>query len=404
VADRNNDDESRCRCCHVVFLFTPLPKDAYGSLLMSPYRRILCLLLVVMAWAFSCSPSISQNVYGVSTGRHIIPAAAGGAYVGAWANPTAWPTNQPTAMATLEAQVGHTFAFHTSYWGFNVVTNNNPQLYTLATNSIITDDAAHSRIPLLSWSCSGTVSGGVATGVTFTDIANGVYDASVVDPTAAAIKGLSPTRVMIRWAYEMNLSINNPGGNPNNNDCYAQSGNGDQAQATEYINSVQHLVNRFAQDGVTNVTWVWCPGTSSANFTAHNIDLFYPGYYYTDWIAGDTYDKTSQPTRGFVGIWTTFWNHYKDYAKPLMIVETGEHNNAGDGFTQQLFFNTVVTALQPGGAFYASAQSRIAAFGYFDSFPAVDNWTLDTPTSDVNGIAAFSALMGNSFFNPSIPP
>jgi hypothetical protein len=337
------------------------------------------------------STSISAAVGGVSGStvltvtRSFIAPPANGAYLGAWANPAIG--SQPVAIASLETVLGHRLAIHTSYWGFNGGT----QLSSVASNAAIQDDVAHGRLPLISWGCSS------GQGTTFQAIANGSYDASVVIPAALAVKALE-TKVFIRPSWEFNLNVNNPSGNPNGNNCYTPANLGNvSVQAAEYIAYFQHLVQVFAAQGATNVTWVWCPAVSAADFQSIPIDTFYPGTASTDWIAGDTYDKTTQPVRGFVGIWSTFWSHYSSFGKPLMIAETGEVNNATDGFTQEKYFDDASVALQPGGAFNLNNGSRIAAFVYFDSFPASYNWTVDTP-QDANGEQAWATLAALPFF------
>jgi hypothetical protein len=80
-----------------------------------------------------------------------------------------------------------------------------------------------------------------------------------------------------------------------------------------------------------------------------------------------------------------------------MIAETGEVNNANDGFTQQKYFDDASVALQPGGAFNLDNGARIAAFVYFDAFPASYNWTVDTP-KDPNGEQAWASMAALPFF------
>jgi hypothetical protein len=335
--------------------------------------------------------SITATVGGVSgstvltVARNAIAPPANGAYLGAWANPALG--TQPVAIASLEAVLGHRLAIHTSYWGFNGGT----MLSAVASNAAIQDDIARGRLPLISWGCSSVQ------GTSFQAIANGSYDTSIVIPAALAIKALG-TNVFIRPSWEFNLNVDNPDGNPNGNNCYTPANVGNVSlQAAEYIAYFQHLVQTFAAQGVTNVTWVWCPAVSEADFQAVPIDTFYPGSADVDWIAGDTYDKPTQPDRGFLGIWSTFWSHYNSIGKPLMIAETGEINDATDGFTQQKYFDDASAALRPGGAFNIDDGARIAAFVYFDSFPASYNWTVETPR-DPDGEQAWASLAALSFF------
>ena len=44
----------------------------------------------------------------------------------------------------------------------------------------------------------------------------------------------------------------------------------------------------FAQQGVTNATWVWCPNIASA--VSHAAATLYPGDNYVDWTCMDGYN------------------------------------------------------------------------------------------------------------------
>ena len=317
-----------------------------------------------------------------------IVAPADGAFLGAWGD-TSLGTPQ-IAIASLESLLGHRLAIHLSYWQFN----SGNQLSAVATDPAILDDVAKGRYPLISWGCSHDVA------TTFRQIADGIYDDGVVIPAALAVRSLR-TRVFIRLSWEFNLHAGDPGADNKGNSCFSPANVGNvPAEEAEFIAYFRHIVTVFRDHGVYNVTWVWCPEVSGESLQKFPIPDFYPGDEYVDWIAGDTYDKPSvQPTRGFVAIWTPFWTTFSSFLKPLMIAETGEINNATDGFTQQKFFSDAEVALEPGGAFNRSPLKRIAAFTYFDTLDSTDlwNWSVQVPP-DEGGERTWTAMASNRYF------
>jgi beta-mannanase len=321
----------------------------------------------------------------------IMPPIDGG-YLGAWAN-DALGRGQVGPIASLEQTLGHKLDIHLTYWQFN---DPKKPFVGVATDPAVLDDIAKGRIPLISWGCSNN-------GTTFQQIADGNYDQQYVVPGAAAVKSLKG-RVFIRLSWEFNNRLGDPTATLGNG-CFTPANYGKlAAEEAEFIAYFRHVVDVFREQGVDNVTWVWCPEVNEKAMANFPVGDFYPGDRYVDWIAGDSYDKPTASVRGFVAIWTPFWNAFHNYGKPMMIAETGELNNATDAFTQRKFFDDAAAALTPGGIFNPNPSERIAAFVYFDAHSNdvrghTYDWSVDTPSNpDVGGEKAWAAMAGLPYF------
>lgn len=336
---------------------------------------------------FFVSTAIAQN----QQSDRIMPPIDGG-FLGAWAN-DALGSGQVGPIASLEKTLGHKLDIHLTYWQFDDPAK---PFVEVATDPAVLDDLAKGRIPLISWGCSNQ-------GTTFQEIADGKYDKKYVIPGAAAVKSLK-ARVFIRLSWEFNNLLANPTATRGNG-CFTPANYHNlAAEEAEFIAYFRHIVDKFREQGVDNVTWIWCPEVNEDAMNKFPVADFYPGDAYVDWIAGDSYDKTTEPVRGFVAIWTPFWNAFHKYRKPMMIAETGELNNATDAFTQSKFFNDAAAALIPGGIFNLNPLERIAAFVYFDEKSKnkrgdIYDWSVDTPSHpDVGGEEAWAAMAGLRYF------
>lgn len=346
--------------------------------------RILfrCALALIVA-GFLVSSVSAQNRY-----RDMIEPPIDGAFLGAWANPALG--KQVDAIASLEKTLGHRLAVHLSYWQFN----SGNELSAISADPAVQDDIDKGRIPLISWGCSRDA------GTTFQQIADGGdLDTLYTIPGAEAVKSLE-SRVFIRLSWEFNLHLGDPQ-TIKGNSCFTPANWGNlAAEEAEFIAYFRHIVEVFREQGVHNVTWLRCPSSNEDALSKYPVAEFYPGGEYVDWIAGDAYDKPTEPARGFEAIWTPFWTAFHAYGKPMLIAETGEVNNATDGFTQKKFFEDAAAALSPGGIFNRSPWERIAALTYFDAEDSTMDydWAVETPTTDIGGEKAWAALAGLPYF------
>jgi hypothetical protein len=275
------------------------------------------------------------------------------AYLGVYAN----ATHSSTDIATLEAQIGRKFALNMHYDSW---TTNFP---LTAENA----DLTAGRVSVDSWNCSPTNA----------QIVAGAAD-PLIQTRALAIKTFGRP-IFLRYFWDMNL----PSASLGRGACYDPSVDNPDGtfSAAEFVAAWQHIHDVFAQEGVNNVVWVWCPSASGANPTP-----FYPGSAYVDWIGVDAYDPTSQ---GFVATFSQIYPVLTQYAKPILVAETGDQPAA-----QPLFFQTAATDLP-------TMFPQIKGFMYFDSVAANTgiNWRL-TP----QGIAALAAFGAQPYVSATDSP
>jgi hypothetical protein len=235
----------------------------------------------------------------------------------------------------------------------------------------MTDDYNRGRIPVVSWTCLHPDA----------EIAAGTYDADIHTETAA-IKAF-PGRIMLRWFWEMN----NDGATPSAG-IYCM-GNGDPlaTQQQNFIAAWKHIWQVFSNDGVTNVTWLWNPAG-----TANGAAGFYPGPTYVDWIGDDDYGYITgqNPSGGFPGVASGFYNTFSSYGKPMMFGETG-----GCPTVNASYINQAASDLP-------SKYPDFKAFMYWDSVgtytgcPASSSspWVFTT-----TGLAAFKSMGALAYFS-----
>ena len=134
-------------------------------------------------------------------------------------------------------------------------------------------------------------------------IGNGSENAQL-DSYAAQCKAYGKP-IFFRPGYEMN-------GN-----WMPYSGN-----ATLFVRAWQYMYDRFRQDGVTNVAWVWAP-----NYDANNNWIpYYPGNAYCQYVGIDLYNFAPNGIL-FSQASASFIKYFED-EKPIYITETGSADNA----------------------------------------------------------------------------
>jgi hypothetical protein len=334
---------------------------------------------------------------GTQLTHWVVQPPANGVYIGVYGGPR---SNEASCEGVSRA-VGRTIQLCDTYYS----------IYTLP--RILHDDrygrvGEIGSINVATLGCKGSGNPMRRPDTTFADIAAGRTD-GYLQQDAAALKTYAAQNpkspwVMIRLFHEFNMNIGNPRGNPNGNNCYSMPESVGDMQS-EFISAWRHVVSYFASQGVTNVTWVWCPATGPQAWRRHGGDFitgFYPGDEYVDWTCADTYDKAPEG-----GGSANAYNHldfFKQFHKPLMIGETGECNTesrfgrcAGYAHTQAEFIADTERELQPGGSLY---NAGVRAWVYFDQQVQRSgyDWSLDR-----NGFAAFRTMLSNPYFYPPIP-
>jgi beta-mannanase len=221
---------------------------------------------------------------------------------------------------------------------------------------------AQGQTPLISWNGTDTAS-----------IVSGSQD-GLIRQRAAGVAGLGQT-VLLRWFWEMD----------------GKKKAGWAGSPASFIAAWQHIHDLFAQVGVRNAEWVWCP-------TAYGVQkgvaqAFYPGDQYVEWMCADGYNKAPGPTmsgfptqsekpRSFADIYSAWYAWAMPHRKPLIVGEFGCQVQAPGG--RPAWLNAAHTALK-------SQFPGIKAVVYFD---AVDNtsgydWRLD---GDSASLQAFQAM------------
>ena len=233
-------------------------------------------------------------------------------YLGAYVNLGGHETVQQQIVSTakFETSINRTLAIDMHYHQWS------EPLISVAEQ----DDAAHGRIPLVSWACGDL--GGV--GVKDADIAAGLYDARIKQGALSVKKFGRP--IFLRYKWEFNLLYNTKCADPAHD---IKDTNGQPRYSpTEFVAAWNHIRAVFAANGAKNVVWLWNP---SGNVMAP--DAYYPGDAQVDWIGTDWYDSFNLyftdiydmtfNTKTGKSVWTypylsTHWPN-----KPLMISETG---------------------------------------------------------------------------------
>jgi beta-mannanase len=150
----------------------------------------------------------------------------------------------------------------------------------------------------------------------------GAHDA-YIDTFATSIKQFGHP-VTIRLMHEMNGNWYPWGLGVNGN------------RPGEYVQAWQHVHDRFAALGVTDVSWMWAPNAVYTG-SAPLAQLF-PGNAYVDAVGLSNYNWGNYHRDGFATQWTTFSALFDDSirqlaaisTRPLWIAETGSSDKGGD--------------------------------------------------------------------------
>jgi hypothetical protein len=216
------------------------------------------------------------------------------------------------------------------------------------------------RIPMISW------------GKTYTNEINLGYHDAYIRARADGIRSLGKP-VFLRWFWEMD---------GNRNTGYAGS-------PADYIAAWKRIRAIFAQQGATNVAWVWCPNASA--FEAGKAQTFYPGDEHVDWVCADGYNYTNYPDSpaydSFLEKFTAFNDWAVSRGKPAMAGEYGAmYMGPGE---RARWINEARQALK-------TRLTGMMAVVYFHSY-AEYNWQL---TSEPDAFDAFRQMGLDPYFNP----
>jgi beta-mannanase len=182
----------------------------------------------------------------------------------------------------------------------------------------------HGSIPFIDWGSWHLYAGINQPDFRLSTIYNGNHDSYIRQWALDAKQWGHP--FFLRFDWEMNGNWQFP---------WSEQLNGN--QPGDYVKAWRHVHDLFAQNGVTNVTWVWCPNISGP--TTRAMSALYPGDAYVDWTCLDGYNQYDtwlhfQALFSGTGI-NWLYNSYQELltvapAKPIMVGETASLE-AGDG-------------------------------------------------------------------------
>jgi hypothetical protein len=208
-------------------------------------------------------------------------------------------------LATWEATVGRTaniLQTTTSSWAYS-----DPSLTTFPASRAKSVSQAGSTLEL-TWQPQDPYAGLNQPQFSLKSITTGQHDA-YIKTYADAIKA-SKQNIRLRLAHEMNGSWM----------LWSEGRNGN--SAGDFIAAWRHIHDVFAQEGVTNVTWVWAPNIDAAG--SPSVKSLYPGDSYVDVIGMDGYSYTQEGCRSAQAIFTPLLTDIRSFSqKPVYIEEVG---------------------------------------------------------------------------------
>jgi hypothetical protein len=243
----------------------------------------------------------------------------------------------------------------------------------------------HGAIPVLAWSSQSIPSSLNEPNFQLSDLIEGRYDSYIRSFAGAAKAWGHP--FFLRFNWEMNGTWF----------PWSEGVNGN--RAGQYVAAWRHVHDLFAEQGATNVTWVWCPNVDYDN-DPQAITSDYPGDAYVDWTGLDGYNWGTNPAKP--DRWKTFNQVYRSSylhlienvapSKPMMIGEVAstEYGGSKAGWTEDMLAR--LPTEYPG----------IRALLWFDKFDSGMDWPIETSSSSTAGFAKgiqSSAYLGNNFTN-----
>jgi hypothetical protein len=143
----------------------------------------------------------------------------------------------------------------------------------------------------------------------------------------------------------------------------------------QFVAAWRHIVTLFRDNGASNAIWIWNPNVMSEG-TVPNLQPWYPGDAYVNWVGLDGYFYSSHDTYASVFDYTV--NHIRSFTKvPMLIVETGANPVAGRVRAINSIFQGV------------AKMPEIIGLIYFDyDKTSVHNWYIN---NDPSALAAFKS-------------
>jgi hypothetical protein len=227
---------------------------------------------------------------------------------------------------------------------------------------------AEGRIPLLSWKTSA----GDVPIVQWTDVASGMYDATI-DARAEDIKAYGGPILFI-FHHEPET----------------------EGEPEDFIAAYQHIQDRFRAAGVTNVSYVWT--LLAYTFRAERADQWYPGDDYVDIVGADGYNWFGCLPGGAEDEWMSFaevFGAFHDFGvahdKPMIIAEYGSQEDPDVPGRKAEWITEAAATLK--------SWPEVKGVSWYNN-DAQCVWYVDTSETS---LAAYVAMGQDPYFNPPPP-
>jgi hypothetical protein len=281
-------------------------------------------------------------------------------YFGGFVNPSGLVGgNTADATAAFEQQLHRPLTLHMQYEAFTANFS----------GRALQDDFANQRIPVVSWNC----------GVPNAKIASGAYDATIrLKATEARNFGWP---VFVRYGWDPNLPASLLGRQA----CYDPATDEPDHifSPAQYIAAWNRIRSIFAQEGATNVVWLW-----SASSAGTDPMQYYPGDSQVDWIGIDAYDISGA---SFSQTFASLYSEFAPLGKPILITETG-----APASLQTQFFTGAANTLK-------AQFPAVRGFMYYDgvSYVSIQNqdWRITS-----SAFPAFAALANDPYLQGHYEP
>jgi beta-mannanase len=164
-----------------------------------------------------------------------------------------------------------------------------------------------------------------------------------------------------------------------NGNWYVWGGSKNSEHSAGFVKCWQRVHRIFADEGASNVSWVWSPNWGSSTPESWNqIADYYPGDKYVDWVGMSGYNLHREtPATLFDTIYTMY-----SARKPIMITEVGSVDRGGR--TKGDWITTF--------ADWVDQRPGVGAVTWFDTdtHPGyAEKWRIDT---DAESLAAYRAM------------
>ena len=320
-----------------------------GAAVLIAVAVVLVVLLVPGTSGRHPTPGSTSTVPLPTSAGPTTPAT--GAYFGAWVAPAVYTQRgRVLAVNTLQQQIGRRLDIVHIYLTQTAQFPSSSDLAFVQQGSTL----------LISWALNGS-----------RDIAAG-HDDGLIMQRAQEIKAIGKP-VFLEWRWEMDR--------PN-----LQSLVGSPA---DYIAAWKHIRQVFAEQGVTNVAWVWCP--TAKGFASGTAQAYYPGDSEVDWICADVYPPTG-PLSSFAAVAGPFLDWASHHAKPIIIGEYGVRLTYAPQERAQWLRAAAQTVV---------ADRQIKALVYFDG---PGQQPQSSTVLDGAALQAFRSIADDNYFNPKGAP